>query len=399
MTKYLNQISLDLVEKNLENYWAGFELVAYALYDNSSVYLFNHPKYKNNQQCKYQILERDEQFNGCTIIMYKEYPTAIVDLELYGNYEELYSILVHELFHGFQYIKGEKRFADETLAITYPLIRENVELRNQERSILFNALFEIDFNKKKQYINTFIAIREKRASSINNYLLFENLIETIEGPAWYVELKAYSNKSNLEYNHILEKYGEHLIDKNASTLNIRKSCYSSGLVICLLLDDLLPDWKENFWGKEETIYDLLKQISHNTELISDPEINSETEKVINFVKQDRRKTLDNFEEQKGIHLYIQGEITAKSFDPMNIVSIEDRLLHRNFLKVRINNEDYLIKQPVIAYCRGGLQNITKLHLILNDKPIENNDFLTVDGIGVIRGRYEKKGKDLHLYVD
>lgn len=105
MTKYLNQISLDLVEKNLENYWAGFELVAYALYDNSSVYLFNHPKYKNNQQCKYQILERDEQFNGCTIIMYKEYPTAIVDLELYGITKNYILSLYTSYFMDFNILK------------------------------------------------------------------------------------------------------------------------------------------------------------------------------------------------------------------------------------------------------------------------------------------------------
>lgn len=110
MTNYLNRIIQELVEENLENYWPGFEMVAYALYDNCNVYLYNHPKFKGNKQNTYQILKRDEQFNGCTLILYEEYPTAIVDLQLYGDYESLFSILVHELFHGYQYIKGKIDF-------------------------------------------------------------------------------------------------------------------------------------------------------------------------------------------------------------------------------------------------------------------------------------------------
>ncbi|MEK0224517.1 hypothetical protein [Bacillus proteolyticus] len=399
MNKYLNRISKDLVNANLDNYWSGFESVAYALYDKSYVYLFNHPRMKKNQQNNYQILNWDEQFNGCTLILYNDYPTAIVNIELYEDYKSLYSILVHELFHGFQYVKGETRFANEIMGITYPLSKENVELRNQERTNLFSAVLENNIIKKKLYLNTFIALREKRAAKFNNYLLYENLIETIEGPALYVELKAYSEKTPIAYKSVLKKYGQHLMDKYESTSDIRKSCYSSGLFMCLLLDEFSPGWKESFWGKEETLYDIFKQLSDDFIKISNVEISPETEEVINFAIQNRKNTFGNFEQQKGIHLFIEGEITAKSFDPMNIVPFENSLLHKNFIKVRINNEDYLVQQPVIAYCKGGLQNIIKLHLILKNNPIENVDSLTIDGIGEIKGRYEKQENVLHLYVN
>ncbi|MCO0601288.1 hypothetical protein NGI46_28755 [Peribacillus butanolivorans] len=399
MNKYLKRISQDLVNANLDNYWSGFESVAYALYDKSYVYLFNHPRMKKNQQNNYQILKWDEQFNGCTLILYNDYPTAIVNIELYEDYRSLYSILVHELFHGFQYVKGETRFTNEIMGITYPLSKENVELRNQERTNLFSAVLENNIIKKKLYLNTFIALREKRAAKFNNYLLYENLIETIEGPALYVELKAYSEKNPIAYKSVLKKYGQHLMDKYESTSNIRKSCYSSGLFMCLLLDEFSPGWKESFWGKEETLYDIFKQLSDDFIKISNVEISPETEEVINFAIQNRKNIFKNFEQQKGIHLLIEGEITAKSFDPMNIVPFENRLLHKNFIKVRINNEDYLVQQPVIAYCKGGPQNIIKLHLILKNNPIENVDSLTFDGIGEIKGRYEKQENVLHLYVN
>ncbi|MGE7675472.1 hypothetical protein ACQKMV_18110 [Lysinibacillus sp. NPDC094403] len=399
MNKYLNQISQDLVNANLNNYWSGFESVAYALYDKNYVYLFNHPRMKKNQQNNYQILNWDEQFMGCTLILYNDYPTAIVNIELYEDYESVYSILVHELFHGFQYVKGETRFANEVLGITYPLSKENVELRNQERANLFSAVLENNILKKKLYLNTFIALREKRAAKFNNNLLYENLIETIEGPAWYVELKAYSEKTPIAYKSVLEKYGQHLKDKYESTSDIRKSCYSSGLFMCLLLDEYSPGWKESFWDKEDTLYDIFKQLSDDFINISNVEISPETEEVINFAMQNRKNVFENFEQQKGIHLIIEGDITAKSFDPMNVVSFENRLLHKNYVKVRINNEDYLVQQPVIAYCKDGLQNIIKLHLILKNNPIENVDSLKIDGIGVIKGRYEKQENVLHLYVN
>jgi len=115
MKAYFDEIIQDLENENWRNYWVGFEAVAYALYDENFVYLFNHPKMTKEPKRDYQILKRDDQFVGCTLILYQDYPTAIVDLELYKDYASLYSIIVHELFHCFQYIKGEKRFVDEVL--------------------------------------------------------------------------------------------------------------------------------------------------------------------------------------------------------------------------------------------------------------------------------------------
>lgn len=307
--------------------------------------------------------------------------------------------LIHELFHGFQCIKGEKRFADEMMGITYPLLKENVELRNQEREHLFSAMLEKNVSKKKQHLTIFMALRDKRAAIINEHLLYENFIETIEGPALYVELKAFSEKSPISYKSVLKTYGQPLLDKYFSTTNIRRSCYSSGLVMCLLLDEFSPGWKGNFWNKEESLYDLLKQLFDDRVKINALEITPETKEVINFAKQNRKNEFENFEQQKGIHLIIEGEMIVKSFDPMNIVSFEERLLHKNFIKVSINNEDYLVRQPAIALCKSGLHNIKKLHIILNNEPIERKDSIIIDGIGVLKGRYKKKENVMHLYVD
>ncbi|MGE7879055.1 hypothetical protein [Peribacillus muralis] len=400
MPQYLDRIAEDLVQAKLENYWSGFELVAYALYDKRKVYLFNHPKFSNNPQCTYHILSWDIQFTGDTMILYEEYPTAIVNLDSYKDYEDIYSVLIHELFHGYQYIKDEKRFPDEMMGITYPLSQENVELRNQERANLYLAFLEHNIIKKKHYLHTFIALREKRTAKFEEYLTYEKLIETIEGPAWYVEFRAYSEKTSKDCDSVLTKYAQQLINKYESTSSIRRSCYSSGLFLCLLLNELSPGWMESFFDRKETLYELLIQQEgdYMENSIADVKISSETVEVVHLAIEKKWKAVEEFNKQEGIHLYIEGEITAVSFDPMNIIPLEDRLLHKSFIKVRMNNEDFLIQQPVIAHIDDGIHNINKLHLIVENKPIENIDSLIIDGVGVIKGRYKKQENMLHVLI-
>ncbi|MGG0461547.1 hypothetical protein [Priestia aryabhattai] len=73
---------------------------------------------------------------GNTLILFDGYPTAIADMELYDDYEGLFSILIHELFHGNQYIKSEKRFPDEMLGITYPFTYCEVGLKNIKKLLI-----------------------------------------------------------------------------------------------------------------------------------------------------------------------------------------------------------------------------------------------------------------------
>ena len=132
--------------------------------------------------------------------------------------------------------------------------------------------------------------------------------------------------------------------------------------------------------------------------IADVKISSETVEVVNLAIEKKWKAFEEFNKQEGIHVYIEGEITAVSFDPMNIIPLEDRLLHMSFIKVRMNNEDFLIQQPVITHVDDGIHYINKLHLIVDYIPIENIDSLIIDGVGVIKGRYKKQGNMLHVLI-
>ncbi|MDO7487710.1 hypothetical protein Q5O89_21635 [Peribacillus frigoritolerans] len=83
---------------------------------------------------------------------------------------------------------------------------------------------------------------------------------------------------------------------------------------------------------------------------------------------------------------------------MNIIPLGDRLLHKSFIKVRMNNQDFLIQQQVISHVDDGIQKINKIHLILENEPIENIDSLTINGVGEIKGRYKKQENILHVLI-
>jgi hypothetical protein len=398
MSNNLNRIASDLADISLETYWPGFKKVAYALYDKSFVHLFNHPKFESGDGKVYQTFKWDEQFTGDTLILYSEYPTAIVNLELHNDYESLFSILVHELFHGYQYLREEKRFPNEMLGFMYPLSKENIEIRSQERASLFNALMAKNAEEEQLYISTFVALREKRASLMIDYLEFENLIETVEGPAWYVELNAFSHKSDQTYEMVLQKYGQNLIDKVESSLNIRRSCYSSGLFMCLLLDTLSSQWQEAFFRYNNSLFEFFKEQynSLSRTAIDRVQVSDETEEIVNIIKRSKECEFDNFIKQEGIHFFVEGNIKTISIDPMNIIALENKLLHKNFIKVMINNAEYLIQQPVIAYIKGSFKETTKLHFVLNKTPIENNDSVIIDGVGELKGNYDTEKRILFL---
>ncbi len=395
----LERITEEMNNIDLTKYWPEFESVAYAFYDNKVVYLYNHPKFTTPEE-NLHILSWNEQFLGNTLILYEDYPTSIINTDYYEDFESLYAILVHELFHGHQFLKEEKRFPDEMKGITYPLSQENVELRNQEREHLYQAVFAATRDEKRRSLQQFMALREKRKCVIEESLLYENLIETVEGPAWYVELNAYAEKSSLSYDCVLHKYGESLLDKDDSCLNIRKSCYSSGLFLCLLLDEISPGWKEHFLDSDNSLYDFLKQnLTFEIMPVANVVISQETVDILRRVIEARENEFLHFSERTGYHLYIEGEMSSRMIDPMNLVSSENKLLHTNFMKVMINHQDYLFQIPVITHFQESHRKINKLHVVLDEQPVESKGLIQIKGVGEIVGHFYKKDEVFYLVVD
>ena len=378
---------VDYMEQiQLVEYWDGFSAVAYAFYNQEVVYLFNHPHFPLKSK-SFTQLDWSEDFNGADcLILFQEYPTAIINMNNHQDIESLYSILVHVLFHGYQFLLEEKRFPNEVLGFQYPLVKENIEWRNKERLALYHAVIEDEQEHKKQYIREFISYREKRKSMIGEFLDYENLVETVEGTAWLVELQAKHRVSTQTWKEVLDSYSNFLIDSTSSTLHIRRSCYASGLFICLILNDIAPDWKSHFLHEEKSLYDIFKEyVTVEPRVLEEEQISRETDEIFLIAKKKKDDVFANFLRQDGYKLVIEGQIKTVSFDPMNIIYEENRVLHQSNVKVKLNEQEYLIQQPVLAYFNEDYKNAIQLELFSANKPSIVHDVLHINGIGEIQG--------------
>lgn len=397
MQNILERILTTLCSERLKNYWEDLHPVAFAIFDEKDVLLYNHPKCNGESYIK---LDKTEQFHACTCILFEEVPTAIVDTTLYNWFEDIYSLLVHESFHVFQHLSGESRYPDEILGFNYPIDFNNIQLRVLERKRLFEAFVSTDQKEKQQKINEFIILRDKRTELFPDYVEYENSVETIEGPAFYVEYQALNDVSSNQEN-VISKYAEQLLDSNLSHINIRSSCYNSGLFICLLLDDISKDWKVEFIKSNLNLYQFFKNaFPYYTPVeINIPNTSEEVFQIINNAKTTKSIAFANFNKSEGIKLTVSGAVKLAGFDPMNITQFNKQALHHNFLSVKLINKDYFIKQPVCTTFENNFRDIQLIELFLNQPPIHMDNRIIIENIGEIEGTIiSKEPNAIHIVV-
>ncbi|MEC1179576.1 hypothetical protein P9B03_13840 [Metasolibacillus meyeri] len=397
MQNILERILKNLPFKQLEDYWGEFKPVAFAIFDDKEVFLFNHPKCKEEPYIK---LVKTEEFYACTCILFEGVPTAIVDTSLYDSFEVIYSLLVHESFHVFQHLSEESRYPNEIVGFNYPIDFKNIQLRIIERKSLFEAYITTDLIERRKKINEFITYREKRLELFSDYVEYENLIETIEGPAFYVEYQALKDISCSKEN-VINKYAEQLLDNNLSHINIRGSCYNSGLCICLLLDGISEEWKMKFAKSKLDLYHFFREVysTYNpTELII-PDNSEEVAEIMNIAQKNKLTAFNRFNESEGIKLTISGSIKIVGFDPMNITQLNMQAIHHNFLKLSVNNKEYFIDKPVFTTFENNFRDVQLIELFLDEPPIHIGNRLIIKGIGEFEGSIiSKESTSIHIAV-
>lgn len=383
-----------LMDRNpLGEYWPGFRPAAYAIYNSEEAYLFKHP-HTDYKSC---MIPWEPAFNGAdTLILFLGHPTAIVNLDYHPDIENLYPVLVHELFHGYQYLYGEKRFPDELLGSQYPLVAENIQLRSMEREQLFSAVQQ----NSTEAISRFISLREKRKSLIGKYADYEFLIESVEGTAWYIEFLAQLKITGQSMAELLKKNSGPLLDQLESNLNIRASCYRPGLFICLYLDLSVPDWKQRFVESELTLYEFLKEQVSWDQSSSDHwhVVTDEAQKLIDFIKSKRQNRFDDFLDQGRYSLFIEGKFDSVNFDPINMVTYENCTLHPAYLRVTAGSKEYIFTRPVISYFNEKLSDIYRLELRLENKPEMENGSIHIENASNLTGEVFFEGSMFTLKI-
>ncbi|KFN02756.1 hypothetical protein D0U04_27010 [Bacillus clarus] len=230
---------------------------------------------------------------------------------------------------------------------------------------------------------------------------YEYMVESVEGPAWYVEMNAYNKVCKNENKETLRKYSSLILDTYDSNSNIRRSCYKSGMILCLLLDEIFPEWKTSFLESDELLYDFFKrniEFDIGLRQMKEIKISTETKEIINFVNRNKEKEFKMFHNKKGYHLRIIGDIELNMLNPMNLILNGNKVLHKTFLGVNLRNKTYMINHPVISTYKEEIKNIKQIYFVINEKPIKTDEGWSILGVGEIEGEYEEKGNAIFLFV-
>ena len=392
----INKLNQSLNSLRFKELWPEFTPFPYALYDNNDVYLVNY----NNPPANYIKLKdniykgvRDNNFFGNTAIKFNDAYIAIWNISAKSNnvsYKKLTSKLVHEMFHAYQHNIKDNRYGNELLYLTYPFTEDNLALRLAERKSLIKTIFADNKNQSINYIEKFINYREKRRELIGDYIDYELGMESREGTALYVEYKSLLQLSELPEKYLIANFGSDLAGDNQNLKEFRKSCYSSGLFLCLILKRLAPGWQKAYNNSSKFLYNfLLEHIQYNKEQIAIPESNY-SRAIIKRFNEYKESHFKAFNDQQGYKIIINGDFKIAGFDPMNIINIDNRLLHKNFVKLSFKQGQITIKNQAITKHNENVIEINQIQFYTSHKPEIKDDMVKIKDVGDFKASINKK---------
>lgn len=202
-------------------------------------------------------------------------------------YDEMQMIL-HESFHVYQNTKAPNKNADEGAIARYPVLEPiNNALYVLEGNIIKDALLTTDKNLRREKIKEFVAVRNFRQARLEKDLVeYENLNEFKEGLAKYVEYKFLQDGENINpinemwyrngfrgYKGELSKLFEKVVQNMVKIIAVdddrfgnkygsgplRFKLYDLGAAQALMLEDVMPTWKNTIFNDKIYLSDLLKQ--------------------------------------------------------------------------------------------------------------------------------------------
>ena len=220
--------------------FAGFHRYKCALYTGSEICL-------DGQMIPYQ-----DDFRGNTALEYGGEPIAIWNLEAdpVEDAELLAYFLVHEMFHCHQRANNEKRYPSELVLLHYPGDLENFQKKYNENLYLADAWQKHD----EKAFRAFARIRMMRMKVYPAMVRQELMVETIEGMAEYVGLKALQTINREKFAVVVEEHLQKLRAQDGCLFDVRRSCYYSGALYALCLDRLGGKIQNVFDG-EQTVYE------------------------------------------------------------------------------------------------------------------------------------------------
>jgi len=292
-------------------------------------------------------------------------------------YDEL-TLILHEGFHVYQSKMAPGKAADEMVISRYPLLDPvNNSLYVLEGNILKDALLSTEPSVRREKIKEFVAVRSFRQSLLDSSCAaYENLNEYTEGTAKYVEYAFLRTGESVEpiremyyqngfngYRGVLTKEFQSRVDNmvNVVAVNddrfgnkfgsgpLRFKLYELGACQALLLDEVMPGWKEKIFNDGIYLGDMLRQ----SMALSAPEMKRYLEQAKSEYKYD-----DAYQSK------LQFEKEGKEYIQKKL----DAILRTDQTLVKISYKGFAEKIGV-AYTPFGVTQITQKSGIYDMVPI------------------------------
>lgn len=162
--------------------------------------------------------------------------------------------LWHEAFHTWQFTKsaeelyelaekagiGGENSYEEVVQNEVDSNHDQVLLLEKEIQLLFQAYQSEDMTAKRLLLEQVFELQEERAGLLSEQaVVAEQYYKTVEGSARYIESCVYKE---LEGEEAWENiYMSPFVYENGSG-----KYYTEGMIKCMILDQIVPDWKKNF---------------------------------------------------------------------------------------------------------------------------------------------------------
>lgn len=191
------------VEKRIEKVdfaaiWRGFSPLKFALYTDDECYFDGRYIDKTDSFCANTAIEYDGEY--IAIWNVTEEPA---DMDAFS------ASIIHEMFHAFQAISGESRFANEKEApFKYRYSIGNLSAKRKEADCI-KAILEQD---DRGAYSRLLGLRKMRADNSPYEYEYEAKVEQIEGTANFVEISALTQlnheKGRLAWQKLLDRISQ-----------------------------------------------------------------------------------------------------------------------------------------------------------------------------------------------
>ena len=329
-----HQVKEAIAGLDLARIWPGFAPLKFALYDQERC--FFDGKY----------IPKTEDFCANTSICFQGEQIAIWMVAEETDVSVLASKLVHEMFHGYQTLRGWDCWPNETEALSrYRYDPENLSLKLRENALLLELLDHFDPALCRELLSS----RKLRCEKYPYEFSYESKVEEIEGTANYVEWQVLKQLDPEKASALKERMRGVLTSPEA-LFPIRISCYDTG---ALMINALLQAGLYSFEPPARpAVLEVLKQIGLPDHRSPGGEafLSEVTEAVRAFEQSSReiiRAALDRNEivlrgplPLTGLNIYdarcCDGYLTSTYF-LMYRVGEENKLLEGNFV-IRMKDE-------------------------------------------------------------